>query len=81
MLKLVGARSNRDGLGAKVRAGNQWASATTSGSYLSAGDRRVHFGLGTEQRVTIEIRWPSGQRQALQNVAADQILEVKEPGT
>ena len=77
-LKLVGTRANRDGAGAKVRVGKQWAYATTSGGYLSANDGRVHFGLGAEQRVTVEVVWPGGKRQALENVAADQIVIVKE---
>ncbi len=79
LLKLIGTRSNRDGLGAKVRTGNQRVYATTTGSYLSASDQRVHFGLGSEREATIEIRWPSGKRQVLGKVAADQLLEVKEP--
>ncbi|HKC86578.1 MAG TPA: CRTAC1 family protein [Blastocatellia bacterium] len=77
-LKLVGTRANRDGVGAKVRVGKQWAYATTSGSYLSANDGRVHFGLGAEQRVTVEVVWPGGRRQTLENVAADRIVTVKE---
>jgi hypothetical protein len=79
ILKLVGTRSNRDGLGAKVRIGKQFAYATTSGSYLSASDSRVHFGLAGMTKATIEIRWPSGKRQVLEDVAADQILTVSEP--
>jgi len=79
ILKLIGTRSNRDGQGATVRIGNQWVYATTAGSYLSAKDPRVHLGLGSQARATVEIRWPSGRRQVLENVAADRILEVKEP--
>jgi len=79
MLKLVGGRSNRDGAGARVRAGKQWNYVTSAGSYLSASDARVHFGLGTETDVTVEILWPSGRKQELPHVAADQILTVKEP--
>ncbi|MGI8992640.1 MAG: CRTAC1 family protein, partial [Bryobacteraceae bacterium] len=78
-LKLIGTRSNRDGAGAKVKVGNEWAYATTSGSYLSASDGRVHFGLGPEREATIEIVWPSGRKQRLAHVAADRILTVKEP--
>ncbi|MDQ6706399.1 MAG: CRTAC1 family protein [Acidobacteriota bacterium] len=78
-LKLNGVRSNRDGAGAKVKVGNQWAYATASGSYLSASDGRVHFGLGTERETTVEIVWPSGRKQRLAHVAADRILIVKEP--
>lgn len=80
-LKLIGSRANRDGMGAKVKAGNQWAYATTAGSYLSASDGRVSFGLGglgSQERVTVEITWPSGKRQLLENVAVDRIVTVKE---
>lgn len=77
--KLTGTQSNRDGLGARVQIGEQWAYVTTAGSYLSASDSRVHFGLGTETHVTGEILWPSGKRQALENVAIDRVVSVKEP--
>jgi hypothetical protein len=85
MLRLVGRRSNRDGLGAEIRlttaAGAlRLATATTSGSYLSASDRRVHFGLGAETSArSIEVRWPSGLVQRLSDVRADQVLTVTEP--
>jgi len=78
-LKLIGTRSNRDGIGARVSAGKQWAYCTTSGSYLSASDPRVHFGLGSEARSTVEILWPSGRRQRIPDLAADRIVTVKEP--
>ena len=78
-LKLVGTRSNRDGAGAKVRTGKQWVYASASGSYLSASDGRVHFGLGSETHADIEITWPGGKREMLENAAADRVLTVKEP--
>jgi hypothetical protein len=78
-LKLVGSKSNRDAAGAKVRAGGQWGYVSTAGSYLSANDSRVHFGVGSSQSATVEIFWPSGRRQVLENVSANQILTVKEP--
>jgi enediyne biosynthesis protein E4 len=78
-LKLSGTGSNRDGIGAKVRIGRQWVYATTSGSYLSASDPRVHFGLGKDTHATVEIFWPGGKRQWLENVAADRMITVKEP--
>ena len=53
--------------------------ATTAGSYLSANDKRVHFGLGTAQTANIEISWPSRKHQVLKDVRADQFLEVTEP--
>jgi hypothetical protein len=78
-LNLVGTRSNRDGAGVVVRAGKQRVYATSSGSYLSASDRRVHFGLGSATAVTVEITWPGGRRQTLPGIRADQILTVREP--
>lgn len=83
-LRLVGHRSNRDGIGAVVRVttpkGSQWATVTTSGGYLSASDPRVHFGLGPAAASTdIEIRWPSGIVQELSGVRADRQIRVDEP--
>jgi len=86
-LRLVGHKSNRDAIGAVVKVvtsqGSQFATVTTAGSYLSSSDKRVHFGLGPDTTAkTIEIHWPSGTRQTLQNVGADQVLQVDEnPGT
>lgn len=85
LLSLVGKKSNRDGLGAKIKltstSGIQYNHATTSVGYGSASDKRVHFGLGHDTKAQrIEIVWPSGIRQTLADVAADQILVVHEPG-
>ena len=85
-LSLVGHKSNRDGIGAVIKlttaAGSQWITVTTGGSYLSASDKRAHFGLGAATVAqTIQIRWPSGIIQTLSNVHADQILTVDEPTT
>ncbi len=82
-MKLIGTKSNRDGIGAsvtiKTAAGTEYQTVTTGGSYCSASDVRPHFGLGPETKVPdIEIRWPSGIIQHLKNVNADQILTVKE---
>ena len=85
LLKLVGTKSNRMGIGAQVRidtgdGASQWNEATTAVGYASASDSRVHFGLGPNRLIKeIEIRWPSGIRQTLHGVAADQILTVEEP--
>ncbi len=79
MLRLVGTRSNRDGFGAGVSVNGQYAYCSSTGSYLSAHDKRVHFGLGSAREAKVEIRWPSGTRQVLEKVAADQILTVREP--
>ena len=78
-INLVGTTSNRDGFGARVRVNGQYGYCTSTGSYLSAHDKRLHFGLGAAREAKVEIRWPSGKRQALEKVAADQILTVKEP--
>ena len=83
ILKLVGVRSNRDGLGTKVKVttslGTQYNQATTAVGYNSSSDKRVHFGLGSAGVLdTIELTWPSGIKQVLKNVKADQILTVTE---
>lgn len=78
-ITLRGTRSNRDGLGARVQVNGQTRFATTAGSYESANDKRLHFGLGTATTAKIEIAWPSGIHQTLNDVHADQFLEVVEP--
>jgi enediyne biosynthesis protein E4 len=78
-ITLRGTRSNRDGLGAIVRVNGQTRTATTSGSYLSANDKRLHFGLGEMQAAAIEIYWPSGVHQSLKDVRVDQYIEIREP--
>ena len=80
ILKLRGARSNRDGIGATVRLGDQHNHMTTSVGYASSSHFGVHFGTGKAKQVErIEIRWPSGARQVLKNVTTNQILRVREP--
>ncbi len=84
LLKLTGHRSNRDGIGAEVKvvttSAAQFATVTTTSSYLSAGDKRVHFGLGESEVVQqIQVRWPSGIVQTLKDVHANQILQIDEP--
>jgi hypothetical protein len=78
-LRLEGVRSNRDGLGATIIANGQTQYLQTAGSYQSANDKRVHFGLGDKKLADIQIRWPSGVLQKLANIPADQYLDVKEP--
>ncbi|MEZ5354801.1 MAG: CRTAC1 family protein [Bryobacteraceae bacterium] len=85
IVSTVGSRSNRDGMGARVtiatEAGRRRAVVSTGGSYLSASDKRVHFGLGRERLVRrVEVQWPAGGVEVLENVAADQVLTVREPG-
>jgi hypothetical protein len=79
VITLRGTRSNRDGFGARVRVNSQTRFATAAGSYLSSSDKRLHFGLGSEEKAKVEIRWPSGIKQVLNDVHADQFLEVREP--
>lgn len=78
-ITLGGTRNNRDGLAARVRVNGQTRFATTAGSYLSASDKRLHFGLGDSNTAFIEVSWPSGARQTLKDVPADQFLEIREP--
>jgi hypothetical protein len=82
-IKLVGTKSNRDGIGAAVRvsAGNDVQSQMlrSGSSYLSSSELILTFGLGAHTLAdAIEIRWPSGQTDQLKNVAADQAVTVKE---
>lgn len=83
-LELVGTASNRDGIGARVRlieeSGRiQYNQATTAVGYASSSDSRVHFGLGTSSGVsTVEITWPSGAVQTLENPEIDAVLTVTE---
>ena len=78
-ISLHGTRSNRDGYGARVSVNGQTRFATTAGSYVCANDRRLHFGLGSAEKATVEIHWPSGVKQVLNDVRSDQFLEVREP--
>ncbi len=83
-VRLRGTRSNRSGYGAQVllRAGGQVqkAESRSATSYLSQDDPRLFFGLGAQARVErLEIRWPSGIRQVLEQVEADRVIEVIEP--
>jgi len=79
-LQLRGTRSNRDGIGARIRIGDQYNQMTTNVGYASSSHAGVHFGLGKARQVDrVEIRWPSGIQQVLTNVPANQVLRVTEP--
>jgi enediyne biosynthesis protein E4 len=78
-ITLRGTRSNRDGLGARVVVNGQVRFATTAGSYESASDKRLHFGLGDAKSVKGEVFWPSGEHQVLNDLAVDRFVEVREP--
>jgi enediyne biosynthesis protein E4 len=82
-LELIGNKSNRLGIGAKVTAVAgplvQVDEVGSGGSYLSQNDLRIHFGLGEAEKVDrVSIRWPSGRDETLQGLAADRFYVVKE---
>jgi hypothetical protein len=83
-LNLHGTRSNRDGIGAKVKLTSesgrvQHGMVTTTASYQSAQDKRVFFGLGSENAIRkIEIAWPSGTKQVIENPPLRKILHITE---
>ncbi|MCY4569213.1 MAG: ASPIC/UnbV domain-containing protein, partial [Candidatus Poribacteria bacterium] len=83
-LKLIGTRSNRDGIGARVTltlgAESETREVHRGYSYLSSNDPRLLFGLGERTRVDkLQIRWQSGVVQTLKNLAVNQELVMTEP--
>jgi enediyne biosynthesis protein E4 len=81
--KLIGHKSNRDGIGAQIRVdtstGSQWYTVTTASSYLSSGDVRAHFGMNQDPVArTVEIRWPSGIIQTLHDIRGDRYIVIHE---
>ena len=81
-VKLIGVKSNRSAVGARVTARYagklQVQEVLSQSSFYSANDSRVHFGLGTSVAADLEIRWPNGETESLANVGADQLVFVKE---
>ena len=88
-VKLMGTRSNRSGIGARVtctamlpgesKPFRQVDEVRSGGSYFSQSDLRVHFGLGKAEKVeAVEIRWPSGQVDLIKEIAANQLVYIKE---
>ena len=83
-LDLRGTRSNRDGIGARLKLTSasgrvQYGMVTTTASYQSAQDKRLYFGIGQEKGISkIEIAWPSGVRQIIENPPIRQIMTIKE---
>jgi hypothetical protein len=83
LLKLVGVKSNRSGIGARVRL---WAGdlvetdeVRSGGSYLSQNDLRLHFGVGTAQRIDrVEIHWPSGAQQVETGLEINRVITIRE---
>ena len=85
-VRLIGHKSNRDGIGAVIKvttsSGSQWQTVSTASSYLSSSDPRAHFGLGKDISVnTLKIRWPSGTVQVLHSIAGDRYVTIDEPVT
>jgi hypothetical protein len=83
-IRAQGTASNSSGLGATVRATIGGRTIVREignvGSYLSSSDTRLHIGLGSAKEIQrLEVLWPGGRKQALEAVAANQILAVKEP--
>jgi enediyne biosynthesis protein E4 len=81
--KLQGTKSNRDGIGARIKvvtkSGPQYNHMTASSGYASSSAGPVHFGLGANASADlVEIHWPSGIVQTMKNVAADRMLVIKE---
>ncbi len=81
-VKLIGTKSNRSAIGARVvvhyGAKKQAQEVLSQSSFYSSNDPRLHFGLGTETRADVEIRWPSGLQEKLRGISADQLLVIKE---
>jgi hypothetical protein len=88
-VRTIGTKSNRSGIGARIKCVTRMAGESkpheqidevrSGGGYFSQSDLRVHFGLGSADKVELlEIRWPSGQLDSLKNVAANRVVHVKE---
>lgn len=82
-IALEGTTSNRDAIGAAIKvttkSGSQYNHVTTSVCYASSSAGPAHFGLGADDKARlVEIRWPSGGVQTLENIAADRVIHVKE---
>jgi hypothetical protein len=81
-VKLIGVKSNRSAIGARVivkyGAHTQAQEVLAQSSYLSVDDRRLHFGLGESGVADLEIRWPSGQHQTFSKMPADRLVTINE---
>jgi hypothetical protein len=81
-IKLIGVRSNRSAIGARVvlhyGTRKQTQEVMSQSSFYSSNDPRLHFGLGAETSADIEVRWPSGLQESFKAVAADQLLVIRE---
>ncbi len=82
-IKLLGTRSNRDGIGTVVRVSNakdqQWQMLRSGSSYLSQSELVLTFGLGNQAKAdSLEVQWPSGQVDKLSNINGDQTVTIQE---
>jgi enediyne biosynthesis protein E4 len=76
---LTGAKSNRDGIGARIAVGDQVRTMSTAAGYASSSHAGAHFGLGGTAAVPrVEVRWPSGLRQVVDRVKPNQVLQIRE---
>jgi hypothetical protein len=79
IVRLIGTRSNRDGIGARITVGDQVRTMTTAVGYASSSHAGAHFGLGDQpDPVRVMIEWPSGIKQVVDNVKVNQVIVVKE---
>jgi hypothetical protein len=83
LVRLIGTQSNRDGIGARLRltapGRTQMREVKAGSSYLGQNDLRQHFGLGAATRVErLEVKWPSGRVDVVQDLPADQIVTIRE---
>jgi len=79
MVRLIGTKSNRDGIGARVTVGQQVRTMTTAIGYASSSHAGLHFGLGPDTTtVRVEVQWPSGTRQVVDGAKTNQVLEIRE---
>jgi hypothetical protein len=81
-VQLIGVESNRSAIGARVtcRYGGriQTQEVLSQSSFYSASDKRLHFGLGREDRVSLEVRWPRGRLERFEDVGADRLVVIRE---
>jgi len=79
IVELTGTKSNRDGIGARVSVGSQVRTMTTAIGYASSSHAGLHFGLGPDPgSVTVRVEWPSGVKQAIENLKPNQVLKITE---
>jgi hypothetical protein len=85
MVNTIGRKSNRDGVGARLKLTTAsgrvlYNHVTWSVGFMSSSDKRVHFGLGPDKQIReLEIKWPGGAVQTIKDIPADQFLTVEEP--